>query len=374
MADAPATPPGKNRPRRWLRRLFIIILFLYITLGAADLALEYLQQIPPATRLPPSWAQSESEITRVESKILQFAPGLLWELRPNAKLNALEINADGLHGARVPASRGANQKIVLVLGDGSAFGVGRDLNRDEAWPAELAASLRKRTGNDNNWTLLNFTVPCYSSAQALELYKTRALPLKPDILLVSLSAFPDSDPCLPGRSDAAEMQQSRTWLRRTARFADRFGLWRFFRDRFFVNSLLTAAPRAVVESGAAVPRVSVGEFESALTEIVNLQKSAGGITVLVAPPVQKIVLERRPVMADYNSARRRVAEKTGALFADPGAAFDARLQEKGGPVATAETALFQDLYHPAPNGHSLVAACVAGVIQGSSGNPPGAGK
>lgn len=353
------TNPPPDRPKRGPLRRFLFVLFLfYLLFGAVDLYLEASQQFPPPTRLPSAFAQAESELTKVESRILQFRPGLLWELRPGARMELLEINEDGFHGTVVPKQRGQAPRIA-VLSDGCGFGVGRDLNRDEAWPRNLETALLQK-----NVTIevVNLSVPCYSSAQMLELYKTRGLEWGADICIICASGFNDSNPSIPGRSDAEEMQRSRSFAYRFARAADGFGTLRYFRESWFTNSLLTAAPRELVEQKIAVPRVSPAEFETNLKEIVKLQKESGGLSIILAPPIQNAVFERRPVIADYIFARERAAAESGASLVDAHKAMKLEGEARPGHASRAESEFLLDLYHPTATGHWFIANALAGEI------------
>lgn len=360
--------------RRWARRLFLLLLILFPAYGLADLLVEAMQWSPAPTRLPPSWAQSESEITRTESGILQFSPELLWRLRPGARYELLQINRDGFHGPEIPTIKSDATRIA-VLGDGASFGAGRAMNRDEAWPRLLDTRLR-------NWMLgrrresvqsdpaageppeiINFSVPCYSSAQALAFFRSRGRDWTPDICIVSLTGFEDAAPVEPGRSDAEEMIQSARVGERIYRFIDRFLLLRFTRDAVAANRLSRTASRASIEKHVAVPRATAAEFESNLAAIAAIEREWGGTAIFLQMPRPSKVYGKNLDLADYDNAREQAARKSGAAVYNLNAINPGPSGGGADPKSGTKEDLLLDASHPTPAGHQMIANEVARFLE-----------
>ncbi len=111
-------------------------------------------------------------------------PILYFELRPNVRTqirdSSLIIGPDGY---RVPSQQvnvPANAVRVAVVGDSSSFGWG--VNYEDSYPDVYRRLMEAAT--QTPIALRNFSVPAYNTEQELQVFKTKALPYKPDLLIL----------------------------------------------------------------------------------------------------------------------------------------------------------------------------------------------
>jgi len=93
------------------------------------------------------------------------------------------INSYGIRGPELKVQREAGTMRIAVLGDSFTFGQG--VNYAASYPAVLEDQLDKAGVNAE---VLNFGVPGHSTPQSLAFAKTRIVPLKPDLVLLSVFA------------------------------------------------------------------------------------------------------------------------------------------------------------------------------------------
>ncbi len=118
---------------------------------------------------------------------------IVYELRPGFKgLYAsapISINALGFRGHETPDEIGRAALRIAVVGDSVAFGQG--VRDGETLPAQLAARMRSRLTAPVE--VMNLGVPGYDTCQEYGMFRERAVPLKPqDVLLIYVDN--DSDP------------------------------------------------------------------------------------------------------------------------------------------------------------------------------------
>ena len=124
-------------------------------------------------------------------------PVLAYELVPSVERGAVRVNRRGFRGAEIDASPAPGVHRVAVIGDSETFGA--LLLEHETFAAQLERALEQRSGAD--YEVMNFGVPGYNSQQELRVLEERALPLKPqDVVLLyvfndpiveSVVSFPD---------------------------------------------------------------------------------------------------------------------------------------------------------------------------------------
>jgi lysophospholipase L1-like esterase len=330
---------------------------LLLAYGAADFTLQTLQRIPPARRLPSSCTRVETAITLPSSGLLRFHPGWLWELRPGAQYQEIEVNAYGFRGPAVAPDATRRGVRIAVLGDSATLGLFFGGSEADTWPRALETDLRN-CGIESE--VLNFGIPCFSAAQGAEWFRCRGREWKPDLLLVTYGAFVESNPVAKGHTDRDEIARSRDWGVRLGHFMERFGLWRYFRDQ---GSPAAIAPPsnspALFGVGAAaagnLSRVPIPQFEAALRDIVEMQRADGHQTALITPVRMTAVVDRRHVVADYDEAIRRVGRAERVPVMEAGEYFH-RIALPGASDFIPESDLFADLYHPSQAGAQRLAA------------------
>jgi hypothetical protein len=342
--------------------------------GIADFTLQTLQRIPPARRLPASWTHVETAITLPESHVLRFNPSCLWELRPGAQYQGIEINEYGFRGAPPPREKVHGVRIA-ALGDSATLGLNYGGSDAESWPRQLETLLSK---GGIPAEVLNFGIPCFTAAQGAEWYRERGREWQADLLLVSFGAFSESNPAAAGRTDVEEIARSRGWSERATRFFDRFGLCRYIKGQLSPDDPAAAGGSGAVtaigtmhgsapSAAPAIVRLPIPQFEASLEAIVGMQKADRHQTALITPIRTGGLIAKRPAAAEYDQAIRRVANKTGVPVLEVGPYFR-RLTEPGNAPArfAPESEVFADLYHPSQSGSVYWASFVNRELRASA--------
>ncbi len=111
-------------------------------------------------------------------------PLIYYELKPEVSLNFCGgLIVTGPEGYRIPSRPRRvppNAVRVAVIGDSSSFGWGVDY--EESYPELFCRRISARTGAAID--LRNYSVPAYNSVQECQVFKTRVVPFKPDLLIV----------------------------------------------------------------------------------------------------------------------------------------------------------------------------------------------
>jgi lysophospholipase L1-like esterase len=130
------------------------------------------------------------------SKVLRRSddPEICLELRPETQQlytgwrarvapSQMIINSMGFRGPEVRAERQVGTMRIVILGDSFTFGQGVN------YPASYPAVVQDQLGAAGiQAEVLNLGVPGHSTPQSLAFAKARALPLKPDLVLLSVFA------------------------------------------------------------------------------------------------------------------------------------------------------------------------------------------
>jgi lysophospholipase L1-like esterase len=114
------------------------------------------------------------------------------------------------------------------------------------------------------------------------------------------------------------------------------------------------------------PNLEVVDYEQCMVEILQAQASAGGRSIVVLPftdtdfPDNPNFGQPDPStpgtrLSDYRAALRAVAKSAGAQLVDGPALAQAS--------GLSQTAALQDMVHPTPRGHSLIAEAIARAIR-----------
>lgn len=102
---------------------------------------------------------------------------LIYELNPLYP----GINSLGMRQEEIDLSAQPGAFVIAVIGDSHTYS-SRSAKREDSFPARLEQHLKVLTGQ--NIKVLNFGVPGYNMAQELEVLRTKALPFKPDLVIL----------------------------------------------------------------------------------------------------------------------------------------------------------------------------------------------
>lgn len=282
--------------RRAARGIFVgIAAFLFIY-GVLSFFLELTLQIPPP-RLPCRGATLlEQEFFDSSSGLLSASPETIWEPVPGARGVLVQFNKEGFRGKLASAERPAGFVRIAVVGDGASLGV--NVKPEVAWPAVLEELMRVYHYQGE---VLNFSVPGFTAVQGNAYYKKRVAPFDPDILIISFGGIHETEAPPSGLRDCEMMQWCASARFRLRRFFDKFGAARWASGNLYNFS--TPASRSTA-------RGAPSEFESAVGEMINLQKSRGKRAVLVVPSYPKKLVNERPSLDSFAAALRRAADSS----------------------------------------------------------------
>ena len=125
---------------------------------------------------------------------------LIYELNPLYP----EINSLGMRQEELDPSTLHDHFVIAVIGDSHTYS-SRSAKREDSFPARLEHHLKTLTGK--NIKVLNFGVPGYNMAQELEVLRVKALPFKPDLVILQY--------CINDEHISDYIQPKYGWLNRT---------------------------------------------------------------------------------------------------------------------------------------------------------------
>jgi lysophospholipase L1-like esterase len=102
---------------------------------------------------------------------------IIYELNPHWP----EFNSLGMRQAEIAPAMLRDHFVIAAIGDSHTFGIASP-DRERAFPQRLQHYLAKLTAQPI--TVLNFGVPGYNMAQELEVLRAKALPLRPDLVVL----------------------------------------------------------------------------------------------------------------------------------------------------------------------------------------------
>src|SRR5262245_16556743 len=109
---------------------------------------------------------------------------LIYELNPRSP----DVNSFGMRQTEITPAMLAQHFVVAVIGDSHAYGFGNS-SWHWAFPTRLQEQLTAATGQQI--TVLNFGVPGYNMAQELEVLRAKALPFRPDLIVLQYTINDD---------------------------------------------------------------------------------------------------------------------------------------------------------------------------------------
>ena len=104
-------------------------------------------------------------------------PRLIYELNPQHP----EINSFGMRQEEIDRSTLQDHFVIAVIGDSHAYSA-NSARREDSFPARLEHHLTALSGR--RIKVLNLGVPGYNMAQELEVLKHKALPFRPDLIVL----------------------------------------------------------------------------------------------------------------------------------------------------------------------------------------------
>lgn len=180
-----------------------VSLALASTLGALGLAELAMATWLPQDGGPDRRAEAWANLVHRRSK----TPGLLYELKPNARRVyrppkqegvqvpiPITVNRHGMRSPDVELKKGDRLRVA-VLGDSTTFGYG--VRDDESYPAVLQTTLAVRD-RSREYEVLNFGVAGYNTADEAAVLAHKALRFRPDVIVVGYNLNdPDAESQMP---------------------------------------------------------------------------------------------------------------------------------------------------------------------------------
>lgn len=106
-----------------------------------------------------------------------------YELKPNYQTGMYKINNYGFRGKDISIKKDKETFRIVAIGDSITFGPG--FNERDIYPSLLESSLNKGDLN-RHFEVINTGVGGYNIWQYLEVYKEKARPLSPDLIIVGI--------------------------------------------------------------------------------------------------------------------------------------------------------------------------------------------
>jgi lysophospholipase L1-like esterase len=287
-------------------------------------------------------------------------PRLGFELRPGSVARAeveYRVNAEGLRGPDVTASKPEGVRRVAVLGDSIAFGYW--VAEGDTFPRQLEAMLNAARGTGPRIEVLNFGVPGYNLDQEIEALRARALAFSPDLVvaafclndlegLFSYELGLVQDRATRGRSRAGRLREALldrslllSWIEyRLSELEARRG---FVRARNPVGEAAYA--------GALVQQEAV--LDGKLAVLASLLKARSIPGVVAVFPVLGARFERYP-HRELHAAVASSAEQAGLVAVDLLDCYSAYEFRD----------LRVDVAHPSPLGHRVAAHAIRDALCG----------
>ena len=339
---------------RLLARLGAGLLVAFFVLAAIEFVVVTIDGAPP--RLSPIELDRGDVGVQRGRDTHRWNDRWLWEPRPGATIDGEVINEECRRGPLAGHEKGSAFRIA-TLGDSSTFGM--KVASTECWSHRLQETLRTR-GHDVE--VLNFGVIGFTAVQGASLYAGKVHRYRPDLVIAAFGCVNDQLPSTRGISDAQRIVALAGQPQRARRFLDRYAVFRLLRS--WIDPRRDESSPAV---GGASHRVSLEEFEYALTDLRNRVTADGGELLLVSPPRRYDGEVDRPATRSYTNALPRIAEKLDVPLANVWERLRSIDSQELGPLAenyerARASRLFVDEWHPSIEGHELYAETVADTI------------
>lgn len=187
----------------------------------------------------------------------------------------LHSNSDGFRGDEFRAKQPGVTRIVTI-GASSTFGWGAE--PEHTFQHILEARLNKR--EPGRYEILNLGIPGQNSRHGLGMLRHYALPLEPDLLVVS---YGSNDPHWVPIPTAELLAADDTWLGALRFDMLRLGTYRLLRRLVFtIRNPLAVSPADALADQPTVRAVSVDAFRRNMIDIVLTARQAGAQTLLMS--------------------------------------------------------------------------------------------
>jgi lysophospholipase L1-like esterase len=400
MVGFPAVPPTDQEepepPRRTTRRYWRSWRSRGLGLGLASLAvgfglLEAGLRIGGFIHYPAVvplmiWNVEEDKRLRDDQSLHRESVRQLWEPRPGASIPwgpDERVNERGWRGRELPREKRPGVLRIATLGDSSTFGFG--VAYADTYSARLESELAARglPAEVLDAGVIGFTVE-----QGLERYRELVRDYRPDWVVAAFGAIndhiqsrdkPDREK-IALRGSVTPLDRGCAWARRELRCLHLAG-WIADRLRGEDRAQLMAELSRLRKEQRAleatmgrlewtgVRRVSPERFEACLGELAAEVAADGARLILISMPRHPEKETEAPVLALYNAAVERVAQRLELPFFDARAAVRRELES-----GKSWEELFNDYYHPNAQGHALLARALAERIaadERARGRAPG---
>lgn len=285
----------------------------------------------------------------------------------------IRSNGDGFRDEPFPPKDPGRVRIVTI-GDSSTFGWGSD--REDTYQALLLERLER--WQPGRFEVLNLGIPGHNSRHGIGMLEHYALPLEPDLLIVSYGA---NDPRLVPNPTAE------TLAAHDGRLAGlRFAMLELDTYRLLRKAVLSASDplsrptEDEAEGRPKVPAVDLDGFQANLERMVEAMERRGGAALFLSVCTG----DRR-----YVASMRNVAQAADAPFLDVRQLFTDRVDAlEAGELMPDLVAHYRRLYgrqamehqrslyvtsdgcHPHRVGNSLIAEQLEGRVRAALGQPP----
>ena len=268
---------------------------------------------------------------------------LFWKLKAGPGSEANEL---GLRGWMPRGPKGPRDLRIACVGDSCTFGVG--VRYEESWGVLLERALQEALPGRRVESVLAGN-PGYSSHQNRLLFERHVAPLAPDVTVLYVGGWNDYVAAV-GRSDRE----------RSARRRDRWRSLRLVRlfareDAGDRDAVMEAFRRDEAPHGRRVP---LPDFDENVRAMIAAARGAGGIVLIVLPPLTEASLRTHPIAHEYRAATRTIARDAGVPLLDAPARFR-ELHAFAPPelreLPKGEWPCLSDWVHPNEVGHRVIA-------------------
>ena len=263
-------------------------------------------------------------------------PELGFTYEPGRTVSWGTINSLGLRGPEPPVEKPPGTLRLLFIGDSSVYGVG---THDEAtfYHTAVASIAARCPARDVDY--LVGAIPGYSSYHS-RILLDRLLVYEPDIVIFYVGAYNDH---ARGRSFRdADIPK---------RMARRFAWWHRIHTVEAVELVSNVFYRKFIRklrSKENKARVPPWEFEENMREMLERTLEAGAEAVVLLPPYSASLLERHPIIPQYQEILERTASEFGVASSRLQVLFEAASGDER------ELYVEQDDYHPNPSGQRVI--------------------